>query len=114
MADFSISFDEKGDIPKYLDDFTQNIKKTPFFDIRLFRERGFAFFHIKPIMFPLYYISFIIWGFGFAINRGFSFPVLLIGGIPGISYLFYNKFWYIIVMYIGKWKKGYKGKIKLE
>lgn len=112
MADFSIQFQKDSDIILYLEKFRQNIKKTPFFDVKLFIEDNFAFFHIRPLIFPIYWLSPIIWCIGIFMF-GFNLKLLIFGAIPGLTYLLYIRPWYVLMFYIGKWKGKYKGWIKL-
>ena len=112
MADFSIEFEKGSDIEEYFSSIVKKIDINAFFSAKLFIDDNLAFFHIKPLIFPMYWISPIIWIFSWVLMGTFNLTVFLIGGIPAISFLFYTKQWYIIVLYIGKWKGKYKGKIK--
>jgi len=112
MTDFSIKFEQNSDIPIYLEQFRKNIKKTPLFDVKLFIEDDMAFFHIRPLFFPLYWLSPCILTIGYFIG-GFNWPLLIIACIPGITVLVYMKHWYILFLYIGKWKGRYRGKFRV-
>lgn len=112
MTDFSIEFDEDSTVKLYLLKVKQNIIKASFLDVKIFFEPGFAFFHIKPLMWPLYWLCPFIWVAGYVIQGELSLPALLIGAIPGFSLLFYIKYWYIMGLYIGKWKGKYKGNLR--
>lgn len=111
MADFSISFEEGSDVMVYLDSFKQRIAYNAYFDAKLFIEGNQAFFHIKPLLFPIYRISPIIWAIGWGITGRMSWPLFVIGGIPSLIFPLYTKYWYILFLYLGKWRGKIKGKI---
>lgn len=111
MADFSISFDNEGNFLQYLEDFKTRIDLNPMFNVKIFQEDNFVFFHIKPLIFPLYLFSPIIWILGFAFAGGFNWLILGIGSIPGFTLLLYSKYWYILALYIAKWRGKIEGKI---
>lgn len=113
MTDFSIEFEEGSDITEYFNEFKKNIKKTPFISAKLFIEDNHAFFHIKPLMFPMYWFAPVIWIIGYIFTGRLSRGFFLAGMVPGLTFLLYTKYWYIMMLYIGKWKGKYKGKIQL-
>ena len=113
MADFSIEFDKESDFIVYLHEFRQRIDLNAFFTAKLFIDGNMAFFHIKPLIFPFYWMAPIIWIMGSVFAQGFNMGVFVAGCVPGITFLLYTRYWYIMALYIGKWKGGYRGKIKV-
>jgi len=112
MVDFSVRYKGEG-MKSYLQTIEENVKRTPFMNAKVFISEDMAFIHIRPLIFPFHYFAPMIWIFGFLITGGFNLVVMGIGMIPGFMYLFYNKYFYVMMLYIGKRKNNVMGSFKL-
>lgn len=112
MADFSIEFEENDTIFEFFDEYMNRLKINTFIDGKLFLDGNFAFFHIRPLVFPFYILGIFIWVIGMVLG-GFGWGVFFAGLVPFSSIIFYMPIFYYIMLRIGLSKKKYKGKIKL-
>jgi len=112
MVIFGIKFEQRSGVVDYLAEFKRRTGLNAFLDAKLFIHDDMAIFYIQPLIFKLYYLAPIIWILGFIFSGGFNMSYILIGLIPGITYIFYMKYIYLLALYIGIYKGKYKGKIK--
>lgn len=99
-------------VNKFIDAFSYRIKSIPFVDGEAITKGNKAIFHIRPLVWPIYWIGIMIWVSGFI--AGLSKPAYLVAGlIPFLTVLFYMRSWYVLLLYIGLRKAKYRGKLRM-